>query len=404
MVKYIFFLGRKPLISLAELAALLPPETNYIRLQNEMLLAETVELKNPQLFLNRLGGTTKIVQITSDNIAGPLPKVISETALAKFQGREDKVRYAIAVYNLEGPDERMMKNSLLETKKKLKAAKLSSRFINNNFHLAPTALLLGERILEKGAEFNAIQMERDWMIGETIGIQDIDAYSKRDYERPERDPRLGMLPPKLAQIMINLAQAQPGQTIYDPFCGIGTILMEGILMGIDVVGSDLAIENVSKARTNLEWLYKDYPHKATMRLFSKDATKVTQSDLPETIAAVVSETFLGPPVSRTPSPDQIESNQMMVGGLIANFLRNVYPLLPMGAHVVLTLLTYRHGKQYLTMDRLHREFDGLGYEEMRLIPEELISKLNLDEEAEESLVYERPDQTVCREIVKLKKI
>jgi hypothetical protein len=36
-------------------------------------------------------------------------------------------------------------------------------------------------------------------------VQDIDAYAERDFERPMRDAFVGMLPPKLAQIMLNLA-------------------------------------------------------------------------------------------------------------------------------------------------------------------------------------------------------
>jgi hypothetical protein len=39
-----------------------------------------------------------------------------------------------------------------------------------------------------------------------MALQDFESYSKRDYGRPARDPRTGSLPPKLAQILINLAE------------------------------------------------------------------------------------------------------------------------------------------------------------------------------------------------------
>jgi len=39
---------------------------------------------------------------------------------------------------------------------------------------------------------------------------------------------IGMLPPKLAQMMINLSL---GNTIYDPFVGLGTVLIESVHMG-----------------------------------------------------------------------------------------------------------------------------------------------------------------------------
>ena len=66
-------------------------------------------------------------------------------------------------------------------------------------------------------------------IGKTVAIQDIENYTKRDYERPARDAKTGMLPPKLAQIMINLGGLTKidhdqeethavQHTLYDPFC------------------------------------------------------------------------------------------------------------------------------------------------------------------------------------------
>ncbi|MFZ1683180.1 MAG: hypothetical protein WAU88_03525, partial [Candidatus Zixiibacteriota bacterium] len=42
-------------------------------------------------------------------------------------------------------------------------------------------------------------------LAQTVRIQDIDAYAARDQARPHRDAKVGMLPPKLAQIIINLA-------------------------------------------------------------------------------------------------------------------------------------------------------------------------------------------------------
>jgi tRNA G10 N-methylase Trm11 len=57
-------------------------------------------------------------------------------------------------------------------------------------------------------------------------VQNIDEYSKRDYSK-DRDMQIGMLPPKLSQMMINLSG---GKTIYDPFVGLGTVLIESLYM------------------------------------------------------------------------------------------------------------------------------------------------------------------------------
>jgi tRNA G10 N-methylase Trm11 len=41
-------------------------------------------------------------------------------------------------------------------------------------------------------------------VAETIWVQDIESYTERDIDR-DRSMTVGMMPPKLAQIMINLA-------------------------------------------------------------------------------------------------------------------------------------------------------------------------------------------------------
>lgn len=406
MVKYIFQLGRKALISLAELSSVLPEESQYLNLDREYLVIQLpTEIENPQALLNRLGGSAKLVKvIDSVKSTNELPKIISTLALEKFQGRTDKIRYALSIDIVKGKADREIKNCLLFTKKKLKEANLSSRFINNNFQNPPTALILGEKILSKGAEFFVLEIEGELLVGETVAVQDINAYSDRDFNRPERDPRLGMLPPKLAQILINLSGAKPEKdTIYDPFCGIGTILMEASLMEINVIGSDLSEENIRKSRLNLEWSFERSNSKATLRLFSQDATDISKNDLPEKISAVVSETFLGPPISKTPFPDQIDVNFAQVQGLIFNFLKALRPLVPQGMPVVMTLLCYRTGAKFITMEELHHGFAKAGFEEEDLLPEELVKKFNLPHR-QKSLIYERPDQVVCREIVRLKAI
>ena len=54
--------------------------------------------------------------------------------------------------------------------------------------------------------------------------------------------------PKFARTMINLANEK---TIYDPFCGLGGIILEAKLMGVTASGSDISQVMVEKAKENL---------------------------------------------------------------------------------------------------------------------------------------------------------
>lgn len=49
----------------------------------------------------------------------------------------------------------------------------------------------------------------------------------------------GKFYPQLAKSLFNLAQLEPGQTVLDPFCGSGTVLLEAYLNGLKGIGFDL---------------------------------------------------------------------------------------------------------------------------------------------------------------------
>jgi len=45
----------------------------------------------------------------------------------------------------------------------------------------------------------------------------------------DRSMTVGMMPPKIAQIMINMAtRGDRNMIIWDPFCGLGTTLIEAL--------------------------------------------------------------------------------------------------------------------------------------------------------------------------------
>jgi len=74
--------------------------------------------------------------------------------------------------------------------------------------------------------------------------------------------------PKLAKAMVNLTGAEKNETIADPFCGSGGILIEAGLMGLKVIGNDVSKKMLSFAQKNLEHYKIKYQH-----LLNEDATK-----------------------------------------------------------------------------------------------------------------------------------
>jgi tRNA G10 N-methylase Trm11 len=97
------------------------------------------------------------------------------------------------------------------------------------------------------------QEKNGYIVAETIFVQDIDAYSKRDMER-ERSMVVGMMPPKIAQIMINMAtKGDRDLQVWDAFCGLGTTMIEAWHAGYKkLIASDLSEAMVQATKTNMQ--------------------------------------------------------------------------------------------------------------------------------------------------------
>jgi tRNA (guanine10-N2)-dimethyltransferase len=79
---------------------------------------------------------------------------------------------------------------------------------------------------------------------------DRDQYERRHVRsRPYFSPV--SLHPRYARALVNLTRVRKGQTLLDPFCGTGGILMEAALLGARTLGSDIAPEMVKGCEKNL---------------------------------------------------------------------------------------------------------------------------------------------------------
>jgi 23S rRNA G2445 N2-methylase RlmL len=70
---------------------------------------------------------------------------------------------------------------------------------------------------------------------------------RRAYKRMHLD---GSLKPSVAAALVFLSNLTPGSVLLDPFCGTGTILVEGALMGAKVLGGDIDPVAIAAATVN----------------------------------------------------------------------------------------------------------------------------------------------------------
>ena len=195
-------LGREPKISLAELEALFSSsKVKQVAPNLAIVTAHAVSL-------DRLGGTVKAGQI----IDTPIQDYLSNLPAGK-------ITLGISDYS-EHANPRKTWELALKYKNLLKRHGRNVRLVPNGKSATISSAAshhnqLGEKtnhiVIVKYGKYTAI----------SIGTQNITAYAKRDRARPARDAFVGMLPPKLAQILVNLATAGAKTgTVLDPFCGL----------------------------------------------------------------------------------------------------------------------------------------------------------------------------------------
>src|SRR3989339_483859 len=225
-MKYFFILGNNPTLSIAEIFSIVSEIEDYNFLNSDCLVIESKKEINIPKLIQRLGGTIKIGEIRDEASSANYNKIQCVLNNIVQEGKS-KFFFGFSYY---GKHKFNVKRFAMETKKYLKELNISCRWvISREKTLSSVVVETNKLLTEKGAEIVLIQKGSKILIGKTGAVQDFKALSFRDYDRPARDSKSGMLPPKLAQILINLSGGETEDVILDPFCGSGTVVTEPYL-------------------------------------------------------------------------------------------------------------------------------------------------------------------------------
>ena len=264
----------------------------------------------------------------------------------------------------------------------------------------------------KGAEICILANRDTIYVAKTLVVQDFEDYGRRDYQRPVRDEKQGMIPPKVAQIMINFVNASAGETLLDPMCGIGTMVQEGVLMGYRVLGSDINGAAIAGSEKNLEWFRNRYKipkgkfhvETADVREVSGLVNNLKEIGAFQKISGIVTEGFLGPMYSQFPKEDEIKANFSDLEALYKAAFQDFIKFLPEGGKVVMCLPAYKKRGDYVMFPSLDFITKN-GYNLKDLIPQNLAANLPFLKLTDRgTAIYDRKDQVVAREIVIFEKI
>ncbi len=150
-----------------------------------------------------------------------------------------------------------------------------------------------------------LEIKRKWIeirlmwkgqYGVVLGRQNIDLYSGIDFDKPTHGMQIGMMPSKLAHILVNIwlwLQDKEIQTVYDPFCGFGTTNFIANALGHHTIGSDI---NITSSKQNLPRRKKQefFQEEKFMTFFKHDVNDSFQKPFLDSVDVIVSEWRLGP--------------------------------------------------------------------------------------------------------------
>ena len=360
---YLAVLGREPELSKAELEALF---SKVKQISSNLALFETDILPN----IDKLGGSLK------------LAIKLEKKPLEFLSELEDgKITIGVSDYS-KGASKKTASLEAMKLKKILVRHGKSVRVVLSDEATLTTATSLHNGMSGKNPrKVELIKFDNDWY--KVIGVQDIDAYAKRDQGRPARDAKVGMLPPKLAQILINLCgPLKEDSVVLDPFCGTGVLLQEALLMGYSAYGTDISERIVDFSKKNLDYFkFKNY------KLSVGDATSFKWQ---EPINAVACEGYLGKPMSKIPSEMELKEQKQECGSIILGFLKNLSSQIKSKTPVVIAAPAWlRETGEYSRLEILDQTAD-MGY--------------NVENKTREGLFYHREGQIVARDIIILRKV
>jgi tRNA G10 N-methylase Trm11 len=389
-----FILGSHPDLAKAEILSVVGSDSKILLESSAVLILDSVTVPLEDL-QNRLGGTIKIGVIL-DEYLGADARACGNAIIekAKEATGKNKITFGFSAYDLGNPKavQRIMRTFKVlgsEIKQALKETERPVRFVQAIGEALTSVVVDTNGLCESGGEFCMFATETSIILGRTSTVQDFKAWSDRDFGRPARDSRSGMLPPKLARMMINLSGANPSSsTILDPFCGSGTIPMEAALMGFThIIGSDISEKAIRDSRVNTSWLYeKKFLHPITPKEeieFHVSKAEEIQKIITNPVDAIVAETYLGPPKHEWDRP-ALEALKAELMKMYRDSLGALSKKLKANGTIVIAFPAFVVNNEIIKLP-LKKAIEEAG--------------LTL----ENAWMYRRPDQMTAREIVRMKK-
>lgn len=397
---FVFVLGRNNALSVAEIRAVFKKngwDLTSLLESKEVLLVESKTADSEKLH-KTLGGTVKIGKVVSVVKPDELTDLITADFLLGqvFARGSGKIQFGISIY--DGGDKKLtedLSSQISYLSKGIKALleekDVSARFAFSRDRHLSSVTVDKNKLIVKGAEILLVASQDMLYVGKTISVQEYEAFSGRDYARPSRDMKSGVMPPKLARMMINLAQAKEDEILLDPFCGSGTVLQEAAILGYKrLIGRDISVKAVEDTRINMKWLFERVQIQGVRLDVQPGDVKNLSLHGSDHIGAIVTEPYLGPTLHGQLYEEKLKNIQQELKSLYLRAFESFKTVLKPQGVVVMILPVFVQKGHLASLDILP-DIEKIGF-----------VREKLSDERRATILYGDSYDYVIREIVKFK--
>jgi len=301
------------MLSLAEINAYLEARTKFKLIESTDQFAVIETDFKPDI--DDLGGTLKIAEVLTNKNEYDFYNIYKDST---------------GPFGVSSYGSKNYQNHFTEMiKEQMKSDKMKAGCLHTKEPFVTHTDMINKHTLKKSFEIVACS-GKEFYLGKTIGVHNPYEFRKRDLERPKQRA-IFSIPPRLCRIMINLAKADG--TLLDPFCGIGSVLQEAALMKFKIIGSDLDEKCIRDCVANLVWLEKEYKITIDKKIMQADVKSLPFES--NTIDAVVTEPYLGPPLRSAPTMKEAGQIIDEVQPLYEKALEEIYRVLKPGKRAII---------------------------------------------------------------------
>ena len=446
MVEYVFILGSNWLLSIAELLvyvrnrgyeAIVTDHSRHaviLDFKQKLSLEDVVEMQGSLGGCYKIGRVIQTYNIILPTNAYPTNGKPDREALDIIkscpwlsdlwqQPRGRKIKFGVSTYPIfdgKAPIQyRKFTRGLDDTIKKIlleKGARGADYFAYDepdrrkasriNLALWPKTIAKNNLLTPPNAEILAAFTNKNLYIARTMVIYDSILQQYRDESRPYISKEISTSP-KVCRTLLNLAGARPGDTVLDPFCGTGTLLMEAAMLGMKCIGIDIDGDQVHGTKTNLAWFGRDIGQQVNFDVFRGDARNLANL-VSKQVDAVAFEPSLGPVTKNRPTAKEAESIIKDLIGLYREVLTQIAQILRPDGRVAMTIPVIVSKSGPVSMN-IKEMIEGTGFGVYLMLPADMIDSLSNSDERlyitpnREVLPERKMGQIVQRQLIVLEK-